>query len=558
MDADVWPNLHQLFPQIKGSPLAWAIPAEVCERTRGLLKRIDSVLSKPMVKRQAVSLAAELPSWLSTISQATCELDFALECIAWCYAWPMIAEHVAPETQALLINELRTVVDEATTSPAIGLEQQILGTEVSLLLSCVVDDPNACQALLTSAQQSMRGGLHEFTTADGMPQFGQWTFSHGLLACWTRSLRWAEFYQLELLGDSDRIRFTQFARQSLRLMRHDGSPIWGDVSENRNGKQLLAAAVAASGCEQNAWLEKNLLFPAARPRHRKGKKNPTSPFKLQSLSAYSSSAQTAVMRSSGSGAAQLAVAFDGPRVLVEMNAGKQTLLSGEWTNAINVEGELLQPTSAWEEVCWFSDDAADLLEIELSLTNGWRLERQILLAREDQVAIFAEALLGEKSNNIELRSLLPLAPQIHFQPAVETREGLLRESPGLGLTLPLALPEWRADPEPGNLSQMGRSLELHQTGKSRSMYAPMFFDLHPRRKPKQFTWRRLSVGEELMNQPRDVAVGYRVQIEDRQWLLYRALASQGNRTVLGKNLCRDFFFGRFLADGATESLVELE
>ncbi len=43
-----------------------------------------------------------------------------------------------------------------------------------------------------------------------------------------------------------------------------------------------------------------------------------------------------------------------------------------------------------------------------------------------------------------------------------------------------------------------------------------------------------------------------------QWLIYRALASKGNRTLLGHNLVSETLVGRFRRDGEVESLVEIE
>jgi hypothetical protein len=72
------------------------------------------------------------------------------------------------------------------------------------------------------------------------------------------------------------------------------------------------------------------------------------------------------------------------------------------------------------------------------------------------------------------------------------------------------------------------------------------------------TWRQLAVAENLRRVSDNTAVGYRVQLGSEQWLIYRSFTRFGNRTVLGQNLSSEFFCGRFLPDGTTEMLIEIE
>ena len=160
----------------------------------------------------------------------------------------------------------------------------------------------------------------------------------------------------------------------------------------------------------------------------------------------------------------------------------------------------------------------------------------MLLAREDHFLILADGVVSDRPAKLEYCSTLPLAAQVSFRPATETHDGLLAQKKPLALVLPLALPEWRSDSRSGTLKQAQAGLELSQQTSARSLWAPLFFDLQPRRFSKPFTWRHLTVAENLLAQPADVAVGYRVTIGKDQWLLYRSLGPKGNRTLLGHNL----------------------
>jgi hypothetical protein len=53
-------------------------------------------------------------------------------------------------------------------------------------------------------------------------------------------------------------------------------------------------------------------------------------------------------------------------------------------------------------------------------------------------------------------------------------------------------------------------------------------------------------------------VGFRIQVEHRQWLLYRSLTRPANRAVLGHNLISESLFARFTARGRVIPLVEVE
>ena len=96
------------------------------------------------------------------------------------------------------------------------------------------------------------------------------------------------------------------------------------------------------------------------------------------------------------------------------------------------------------------------------------------------------------------------------------------------------------------------------TTEAARLYAPLFIDLKPSRTRQQFTWRRLTVAENLELQPADVAAGYRVQVGKRQWLFYRSLAPTAPRTLLGQHLISEMLVARFDQDGEIDELLEIE
>ena len=274
---------------------------------------------------------------------------------------------------------------------------------------------------------------------------------------------------------------------------------------------------------------------------------------------HSEWAEIAVLRPDWSPrAARLAVAYGSQAVRLELALGGDLLLAGDWEIDIRTDGAAAVPTGEWREVCWVSDNDCDYLELEIELTHSLRIERQMLLARQDRFLLLADAVLGAQPRELTYRSRLPLAARLTTSAAADTRELLLEGRKARGLVFPLALPEWRGSGRYGSLEVEKGALELRQAMQGRSLFAPLWIDLSRGRADKPFTWRQLTVAEQRQNQPRDVAAGYRIQFGRRQWLVYRSLSERGNRTVLGQNLSTDFFLGRFGRDGETESILEIE
>jgi len=258
------------------------------------------------------------------------------------------------------------------------------------------------------------------------------------------------------------------------------------------------------------------------------------------------------------GGENLVVTYSDRTFNSELNCGSSTICSGRWNTRISVDGRLLELQSDWEQNCWHSDDDVDYLELEAELNDGWRLERQILLAREDHFLFVADVLLGSSEADIEYRNVFPLADGIRFDAAAETHEGYVVANRRLGLMMPLALSEWRVAKADGTLEATAEGLELRQTVRASRLYAPLFVDLDRKRMNKPFTWRHLTVAENLQIQPRSAAGGYRVQVGEGQWLFYRSLTPPANRTLLGQNLFHEFYAGRFDMDGEADELIALD
>jgi hypothetical protein len=315
-------------------------------------------------------------------------------------------------------------------------------------------------------------------------------------------------------------------------------------------KRLFAAAIWVGGDAADIEVADRVL-PGR-------EKSGSTGIQWPAVSYQSEWSEAAVMRGKWSRKApRLAIAHHDARTRLELEIGRNAVLSGEWDFGLRYGDEQIEERNEWEQTCWESDADVDYLELEMKLTPELRIERSMLLARGEQFLLLADAVIGEDDRPIEYRMRLPLADGVTAQTNEVTYEMNLVRDSAVARVLPLALPEWRCDPRGGQLESHSDNLTLLQQGRQ-ALYAPVFMDLSPRRQSKALTWRRLSVGEMRQNLPPSVAVGHRIQIGKKQWLLYRCLASKGNRTVLGQNTIAEFLAARFLPDGELKKLIEIE
>jgi hypothetical protein len=263
---------------------------------------------------------------------------------------------------------------------------------------------------------------------------------------------------------------------------------------------------------------------------------------------------------------ELLVDFHGSETDIALKAAGIRILEGAWSWNASAAGQALTAIGNWQESCWHRDWRCDYLELELTLNGGWRLERQMLLARRDRFLYLADAFIGPFNDEAatpvaEIRhtSSLPLARDMAWSPARQTREGWLADDGKRRATIiPPATPEWRAEFSHGQLHGDGNRLALSHAARGRTLYAPLWIDLDPKRLRRPITWRKLTVAENREIVPRNVAVAYRVQAGSQQWLFYRSFTPRGNRTFLGQNYASEFACCRFLPTGEAEEIIAID
>jgi len=544
--------LSDLAPRRKTLPLAWSVPAGLPDSdTLDLIERLGRQGRKGKAAGNVIS-GEELEPWLGEAVDRVADAAYVLECLAWGHALPGLCTTLSENLWWELLQHL---IDVARDAVAVSLEDdplvhQLSAGELPLTLGYLFPEVRACHSLIPPAVDTLSEGPVELLDGEGLPHCAHLHLLRPLLACWTRCGLMGQRLKRGALRKDARLQYEWLVRQTLRLTRADGTQMLTDAVAGAFCQDLFDAALRLSDDDGD-----NAVADVVLP----GRNGACDGWILPEPAMHSEWAGTAVLRPDWSRSGpRLSVTYAGGSISTELECGREVVWTGTWDPVVEVAGRTLTPTGDWEEICWSSDEDVDYVELQNTLAEGWCIQRQILLAREDRFLLVADAVLGDTAAEVRYRCIAPLTEDMAFRAADETWEGFIVGRKPRGLVLPLALPEWRVGPQYGALKMKEEGLQLSQTASSKNLYAPIFIDLDPRRMRKGATWRQLTVGEQLEVVPDDVAVGYRVQCGRRQWLVYRSLAPRGNRTLLGHNLSTEFLVGRFGRDGEVTKLLEIE
>ncbi len=546
----------ELAPFGKVNPLLWSPPNQLTgSDTLSLLKRAP----RPSGKKNAPN-AELLQTWLAEADRRELSPTHAYDCLAWCQILPTAAKTLGEDLWWRLLRQLVSVADDAVAlSPDESpLLHQILAGELPLTLAYLFPEVEHCRLLGQEAAEQLARGPIELLDGEGLPHAGNLHLLRPLLACWTRSLLISRAAKQPCFTPDAEEQYGWMVRRALQLLRSDGSQMLGAGVEAQYCKPLLQTALELSHDPEDNELAKCVLpgGPGA------------SKYELPEPAMASEWAETYLLRPEMSPRGErFLITHDEERFVCELSARNEILLLGEAIPEVTVNGQRLQAVGDWEEVCWISDDDADFLELEIELENGWCVQRQAVLAREDRFLFLADAVLRQTSSGknsdhadaeIHYRTAWPLGDGISVAAEDETNELRLSGKKHLATVLPLALSEWKRANRRQSFQHADHGLELKQQAVGRGLYAPLFLDLNPRRGSRPVTWRQLTVAEQLEIAPPEVAAAFRIQIGHEQWVAYRSLAPPAARTFLGHHLSSEFLVGQFDYTGEVEVLVEIE
>jgi hypothetical protein len=567
-------------------PLLWAADDPAQRDLATLLRGHEKAIRSPRASKDLTAMAA---AWLASTEASRVAGDgladgpyCALQSLAWCHALPKLAGRLDAARWWRMLDRLLDLASDAPAAattdapaeihppadasaeaignpsaviaeqPANPLVRQLLAGELALTLAYLFPELTPCRKLETSARRTLSQGLCDLLDGEGLPHGDHMAILRPLQACWTRCRALGNALPGGCWTSAAQTQFAWLVRQALRLTRADGSHAFSHGGGACG--ELFQTALQLGGDDEDRRIAA-ALGPAKGKRSSRGRKAP-----LPEPALHSEWAATAVLRSSWLPSMPwLAAIYSQPQIQLEIHSGRDCLGSGPWTTEIQRDGVPLEPVSPWEEVCWVCDEDVAYLEIEAELTGGHRIQRHLLLAKQDGFVLLADSLLSKAPAAWEYTSRLPLCQGVAWDADKESRDGfLVARGKRRALAMPIAQPEWRSDPRGGHLKAMDQTLELHESGHGFCLFTPLWIDLHAARIGRPLTWRQLTVAESLRVQPSDRAVGYRVMVGAKQWLVYRSLVRTANRTLLGHNLSSQMLVARFGRDGEVDPLIEIE
>ncbi len=581
--------IAQLLPG-RSSPLGWAIADDVdAAAVTRLCERLESLDRRPRVRQNGQGQNGQgqngrvqngfdelLRPWLAEADGAKPNGEHALQCLIWGWALPQLAVHL---DSGLWWELLETLIKISNESAALRLDcdvlaHQLFAGELPLTLAYLFPEIKPCAVLYGGARRALSRGPLDLLNGEGLPSGTDLPLLRPLLACWTRSAAIGKRLDKGCWNKAALCQYQWLVSGAIALTRRDGTQVFSAGTSGSWQPDLFEAAMKLGGDDEDRSIA-DLILPrrvaskrpdskhsgSQRSGSQKGAATRPATKKLEARepSYQCEWAGLAYMRPHWArGGVRLTTVYHDHRVDLELDCGRDVVLQGAWDLVVQSDGQAQSPTGTWEQVCWTSDRDVDYLELEIPLTGGFRVQRQILLAREDGFLFLADAVLGTKASQLDYCARIRLGEAVTFEPAAETREARISGVRPRANILPLALPEWRSDRRVGQLSVCEGSLQLEQSISGTSLLAPMFFDLDRRRMDKPLTWRGLTVAEDREIQTSDRAVGFRVQLAKRQWLIYRSLTSPRNRSLLGQNLSSELMVGRFDRSGEVTELLEIE
>jgi len=556
-------EFRSLFPP-RSRPLAWGLHGQFAE----LLDRLAAIHDN----RSAPGMD-DFEEWLLTLGERLNETAIGLECLTWAHwvdAAQVSASGLAREF-AQLIDDYGTPESDGAPTVDSLLNRQWIQVELPLTLAAISPSLIGTEHL-AGARQRLVECLESTIDEGGWKSPDYWRAAPLLLASWVRCGLIAKALRFSLPELSPSVRLCR-AAEHWRLARlgddslaadQGSAPLNGNAGFSHRDPSRSSSRVAQRQFEQA--VTESFAQPttkSARPKQAVRDGRVTGPRARHEGAApighYSEAGQYGRLQDRHQKSAiRIDVEHERQQLNLRLAAGRSLLIAGCWDQELRIDGEPQHPESEWEHVCWHADNEIEYLELELRM-GACRLQRQFVIARHHQFALLADSVTAERAERIDYRARWPLSSGTRFVPERETRNGRFVHADGKFPLLPLSIPEWRADPRSGQLVEVEQRLILEQTVAGPAAFFPLVLDLAPRRVRSQRTWRRLTVAENLLPVPPSEATAFRAESAEEHWLVYRELGLRGNRTFFGKNVCCDFYLGRFLpAKRIYQTLVEIE
>lgn len=433
----------------------------------------------------------------------------------------------------------------------------LVSGELPWHLSFFFSEIDGAKNLRQLGQQNLRDCFFDRTDNDGSPHADFLPRIDFWLATLTRSLYVGQLWKKSVWDREARDRF-EFAVEKLVSACEISGKLTFCPTHTVPHHELLSLAVHFADLPAKS-VERIYLKSLSTGK----KKQSTFYIQVSDCPAYQSDwSALAVMRNHWSDSANLlAVSWNETLPVLSLSALGKSLLQGTWDFSLLIDGKEVSGDGDWNSVCWNSDADADYVELQMELDSGYRLERQILLPRNQHFLFLSDSVTGTEAANLEYRSILPVTPGIEGTLDEETHELLLKTKGLSARVFPIGLPQERDFFQPGGLTlnDQGQLVLHQQVSASRGLFAPLIIDWEPGLKRKPADWANLTISEGGRIASRDEASGHRLRVGKHQLMVYRSLKKgEQARAVLGHHTHYESVIGRFDTDGELTPLLFVE
>lgn len=447
--------------------------------------------------------------------------------------------------------------------------------ELPWILGLLFSHVSGSKTLRKLGRQALQTALEEHTDTDGTLAAEQMEHLAAWLPPIVRAAEWGYAAEDSLWNTASNERFESLINRISACYAGDGHLAF-HPPDNPHTLPLLLTAARLAGGSKKEWPLKFLLDVAdAEPELLGGRASPKPSTTLKpspqraadvdtdSLVQQSDWSRVACLRNhAGRDADVLTVTHHRSLPKIDFSMLGQNIFQGHWELEISIGEESIPMPEEWSCVCWHTDADGDYLELQFSIDENRRVERQVFLSRNDHFLLMADCISGAGEEKIDYTARWPLVEYAEVTRHKVTREQVVRLADVEMRAFPLALPEDIVQSTAGSwgLSETSEapSLELKQSSIG-GLYAPVIFEWTPARQNSDADWRTLTITENGPKIKSDRASGHRLRIGNQQLLVYRSLtATDELRTVLGHHTGHETIIARFNKTGDVKPLLIVE
>ncbi|MGL6226189.1 MAG: hypothetical protein ACRC10_06135 [Thermoguttaceae bacterium] len=275
-------------------------------------------------------------------------------------------------------------------------DEQLRG-ELGWLCGLLFPELHGAKSVLEQGRSILIDGLDRLLDGAGLPSAENIPLLRPLLACWTRCLLLADSANTRLWKVHSHRQFEWAVLQTLRLTRKDGSAVFGpEFSEKKDSLKFRCQMEQALAFDSDPFdqLVAQTVLPGRKMRDCSGIPSE----KIPQPTYHSDWSCFALFRSAWShDAPALAVSYPGQHCQIELNFKSQPVLCGDWQVDLSLNNRRLVPLDDWVATCEVLEPTHDYLELELAFSEGFRLQRHILLLHQDDILVLADSVVHDSN-----------------------------------------------------------------------------------------------------------------------------------------------------------------